>query len=115
MLLDVGPCAAPVDVQVPDDDQLRNERLKKKKIVQTRSSLGPRTWLDKEKRKEQSTKKNKKQRYIVISYAIVLSQLQQRLISLMLSLDKVAREPWLASTGSRRQHFRAQHAGLPTV
>jgi hypothetical protein len=60
-------------------------------------------------------KKNKKQRYIVISYAIVLSQLQQRLISLMLSLDKVAREPWLASTGSRRQHFRAQHAGLPTV
>lgn len=89
MLLDVGPCAAPVDVQVPDDDQLRNERLKKKKIVQTRSSLGPRTWLDKEKRKEQSTKKKTK--------------------------NKVAREPWLASTGSRRQHFRAQHAGLPTV
>jgi hypothetical protein len=59
MLLDVGPCAAPVDVQVPDDDQLRNERLKKKKKVQTRSSLRPRTWLDKEKRKEQSTKKTK--------------------------------------------------------
>lgn len=61
MLLDVGPCAAPVDVQVPDDDQLRNERLKKKKKVQTRSSLRPRTWLDKEKRKEQSTKKTKLQ------------------------------------------------------
>jgi hypothetical protein len=65
MLLDVGPCAAPVDVQVPDDDQLRNERLKKKKIVQTRSSLGPRTWLDKEKRKEQSTKKKTKNKGIL--------------------------------------------------
>jgi hypothetical protein len=54
-----GPCAAPVDVQESNDDQLRNARLKKKK-VHTRSSLRLRTWLDhKQKRKEQSTDKKK--------------------------------------------------------
>jgi hypothetical protein len=53
-----GPYAAPVDVQVPNDGLLRNARLKKKN-VQTRTSLRPRTWLDKKQKGRSRAQKNK--------------------------------------------------------
>jgi hypothetical protein len=65
-----GPYAAPVDVQVPNDGLLRNARLKKKN-VQTRTSLRPRTWLD--KKQKGRSRAQKKQRYIVIFYSIFLA------------------------------------------
>jgi hypothetical protein len=57
-----------VDVELPNDDQLRNAWLKKKKVY-TRSSLRPRTWLD---HKQKGAEYRQQERYIVNSYAIFL-------------------------------------------
>ena len=53
------PCAAPLDVQTSNDDLLRNARLKKK-TVRTKSSLRPRTWLDKKQKGRIRTQKKTK-------------------------------------------------------
>lgn len=76
-----GPSAAPVDVQAPNDDQLKNARLKKKE-VRTRSSLRRRMWLDpKQKGRIRIQKKTK-----VYNDAIFLSKHREK-HKLMLSFD----------------------------
>jgi hypothetical protein len=64
------PCATYSDIKW--SDLLKNARLKKK-TLRTKSSLRPRTWLDKKEKRRIRTQK-KKQRYVVNSYTIFLSQ-----------------------------------------